>query len=410
VAISDRPAEAEGVDFLLTGKSAPNAAILTLAQRALPASPQSAEIFTTLANYAPEERTLELELALDGRIFDLQAFPIGPGATRDYTIIVPAEMLTTGPGHLTARLTTPDRLEADDTARAVLSTGRPLRVLLVGVDNPFLESALRADPGIELEMLEPSAWQPALAGGFDAVVFAGEFPESLDLAQGRFLFVGRSPFDTPGEPVFVGEPELTDRASPLFWNVGPTGPLRARLLQPPADGGWTVRSPLEGAGAPMVLTLEKPGGPRHVAAAFRTDDSAFPLRAGFPIFLSNTVRWLAGREAEAPFPVAAGAVVNPPAGTKLATTPGEDATAFTAGARPMDSRGFYALRKGDETQWIAVNAGDAVESDLRTATTEVPAHLAGLAPGGLLPWQWIALLALVLLVTEWILHHRRITE
>jgi hypothetical protein len=283
-------------------------------------------------------------------------------------------------------------------------------VLLVGLGNPFLESALRADPGVQLEMLERTAWNPGLADGFDLVVFDGEFPENLDLGTGRFLFIGRSPFDAPGEPVRISDPIVTDPLSPLFWNVAGTGPLRARLLQAPTDGDWTVRAPLEGAGAPLLLTLENAAGRRHVAAAFRMEDSAFPLRAGFPIFLSNTVRWLAGRPPEAPFPLAAGDVLEPPPGGTAAATPGDDPGEFSTSARQVVTQGFYQVRVGDEIRWRAVNAGNPVESDLRASESRAPSALAVAAPGGLLLWQWLALLALVLLGTEWILHHRRITE
>jgi hypothetical protein len=30
--------------------------------------------------------------------------------------------------------------------------------------------------------------------------------------------------------------------------------------------------------------------------------------------------------------------------------------------------------------------------------------------GALQPWRWLALVAAALLVTEWVLHHRRVTE
>jgi hypothetical protein len=61
-------------------------------------------------------------------------------------------------------------------------------------------------------------------------------------------------------------------------------------------------------------------------------------------------------------------------------------------------------------RWLAVNVASAEESDLREAQTSPRSLLAGGAPGGLLLWQWIALAALILLVAEWVLHHRRITE
>ena len=61
------------------GRPRENTAILALAQRPLPASPQSTELFVKLGNFSSTARDLEVELSLDGRPFDLQRFRIGPG-------------------------------------------------------------------------------------------------------------------------------------------------------------------------------------------------------------------------------------------------------------------------------------------------------------------------------------------
>ena len=63
-----------------------------------------------------------------------------------------------------------------------------------------------------------------------------------------------------------------------------------------------------------------------------------------------------------------------------------------------------------ETRWLAVNTADAAESDLRRSHSETSASLLGRSWGALQPWRWLALAALVLLVVEWWLHHRRLTE
>ncbi len=415
VVISDRPLAEKNVEQILTGWPEKNAAILALSQRPVPSSPQSAEVFVKLGNFAPEARELELELSLDGRVFDLQKFRVGAGEEKDYSIVVPAEMLGSGAGALLATLTAKDGLAADDAARAVLATGRPLRVLLLTKDNPFLEGALRADPGVRMEILEPASWRPEMAEGFDAVIFDREYPAGLALDRGRYFFFGRSPFETGGEGVTVAEPEITDAKNPLLWNVKTIGPLKARLLRAP--DGWRSNAPLAGGGAPLVLAVEKPGGARHVATAFGVDESAFPLRAGFPLFVSNVVRWLAGREQAGTGILTAGQSYHPAPGESIAKDPRET-PAVLAGKAPslteaplrLERKGFYEIRGPEETRWLAVNAANAEESDLRQAANSPASFLTASSTAGLLLWQWIALLALVLLVVEWWLHHRRITE
>jgi hypothetical protein len=412
--LTDRPLQTDA-EQILTGKPAANAAILALAQRPVPASPQSAEVFVKLGNFAPEARDLELELSLDGRVFDLQTFRVGPGEEKDYTILVPAEMLGTGAGALLAKLTASDTLAVDDTARAVLSGGKPVRVLLLTTDNPFLEGALKADPGVQVEILDPASWKREMAEGFDAVVLDRDLPEGLSLDRGRFFFFGRSPFEAGGETVPVAAPEIADPKSPLLWNLKSFGPVKARLLRAPE--GWRTSAPLTSAAGPLLLTLEKPGGPRHIATAFGVADTTFPLQAGFPLFVSNAVRWLAGRDISGPGVLAAGQSYRPATGEMIAKNP-QETPADPAGQAPslteaplrLEKTGFYAVRSPEEMRWLAVNTASAEESDLRQAQSSPRSLLAEGAPGGLLLWQWIALLALALVVTEWVLHQRRITE
>lgn len=412
--ITDRPVKTTA-EQILTGQPENNAAILALSQRPVPASPQSAEVFVKLGNFAKEARDLELELSLDGRVFDLQTFRVGPGEEKDYTILVPAEILGSGAGALLARLTSRDELAADDISRAVLTGGKAVRVLLLTKNNPFLEGALKADPGVQLEILDPANWKPEMAEGFDAVVLDREFSPDLSLERGHFFFFGKSPFEVGNETVTVGAPEITDAQSPLLWNVKTIGPTKARLLRAPE--GWRASTPVVGEGAPLVLALEKAGGQRHLATAFGVDETTFPLQAGFPLFVSNAVRWLAGREAGGPGVMAAGQSYRPAPGEKIGTAPQETpadsadkAPSLTEAPLRLKQTGFYPVKTSDETRWLAVNVASAEESDLREAQTTSRSLLAGGAPGGLLLWQWIALLALIFLVAEWILHQRRITE
>lgn len=410
VFLSDRPADTTA-EQVLTGRAADNAGILAFSQRPIPSSPQSAEVFVKIGNFASTDRDLELELSLDGRLFDLQTFRVPAGGEKDYSLTIPAAIRASGPGHLVAKLTTrgaADALHADDSACAQLDTGAVPRVLLLTESNPFLQGALRADPGVQLEILNPTNWRPDLVRGFDAVVFDRFLPDDLDLNAGRYFFFGQSPFEIGGEEVTLSAPTIADPSSPLLWNVGTIGPVRARLLRAPE--GWRTEAPVTGGGAPLILTVEKPGGPRHVATAFSVEDTTFPLRPGFPLFVSNVIRWLTGHDQAPPPPLRAGQTFLPENGEQIARRPNDPtASDFSNAPVRLVSNGFYAVRHEGATRWVAVNTASAEESDLRTASsTQGP--LVNALPGGLLPWQILAALALGLLLLEWWLHQRRITE
>jgi Aerotolerance regulator N-terminal/von Willebrand factor type A domain len=423
VVISDRRAPVTGsVEQIAVGKPRDNTTILALAQRPLPVSPQSAEVFAKLGNFSSTARDTELELSLDGRPFDLQRVRIGPGEKQSFSTIVPKEMLASGNGFLVARLTSADALAVDDTARAALSTGERLRVLLVGHDDPFLESALKADPALAVEILKPETWRTDMGADFDAVVFDDWLPQGATLetlGRGSFFFFGRTPFNA-AEEARMASLEAGGSKSPLLWNVdlGAIRLARAARLTIPEDGHWRVSVPMESGGEPMVVALEGPRGARAVAAAFAVGDSNFPLRVGFPLFVSNVVHWLAGRSSEGEGAWKAGQTFIPAKDERISRNPllepepaaEKEAPSLIETPLGLRKNGFYEVRGPVRSRWLAVNTGDAAESDLRAAESTSNSPVLSRSWGALQPWRWLAVVAAVLLVTEWVLHHRRVTE
>lgn len=427
VVITDRPLPttegSQKLKMVLVGTPQDNVAILALAHRPLPASPQSEEVFATLGNFSSEDRNVELELALDDRVFDLKKITLPAGEERNFTTLLPGEMLGGAEaGKLTARLTAPNALAADDTARAALPTERSLRVLLLSDGNPFLENALKADPGLQVEILDPAAWRPEMATGFQAVIFDNWWPEGTtaeNYTRGNFFFFGQSPWAVPGDDPAASPVKVSDPESPLLWHVDVSGfQLRTiHPLQPPA--GWRLTTPLETPTGPALMTLERSGQARVVVAAFGVNSSTFPLRVGFPIFVSNVVHWLAGHSQEPVTSRTAGRVFVPAAGEQFSIKPwGTTASpapesSFSKTPRRLTQNGFYEVPSPDlesSSRWIAVNTVDRDESDLRGAEANRKTFLLRQIGISLRPWQWLALAALALIVAEGLFHHRRLTE
>ena len=422
VFISDRKTtDAGDAEQIAVGKARENMGILAFAQRALPISPQSAEIFAKVGNFSSTVRHAEIEFSLDGRPFDLQRFQIGPGDQRNLFAIVPKETLARGDGLLIARLTSADGVAFDDTAYGALPTGERLRVLLIGEDDPFLENALKADPSIAVEMLTPDLWRPDMGADFDAVVFDNWLPKDATLetlGRGSFFFFGRTPFDIAGEESPAASLEKTDSESPLLWNVDldTIRLARAASLSLPISGQWRASVPVESAGEPMIAALEGPQGARVAVAAFAVEDSNFPLRVGFPLFVSNVVHWLAGRRAENETELRAGETFIPVGDENISRDPITQATEgqpppVIDGPLKLTRNGLYKVRGPFRSRWLAINTADAAESDLRHAestTNEAPAL--SRSWGALQSWRWLALAAAILIVAEWFLHHRRVTE
>lgn len=392
VVITDRPltlpAQAEAI---LTGAARDNVAILELASRPLPASPQTTELFLKVGNFSAQPKDVEVEFLLDDRMIDLQKLSVPAGGQTDFLTRLPAETLT-GEGKLTARLSAPDALMLDNEARAVLDAARPIRVLLVTKGNPFLENAVKADPSVKMEILNPSQWRSSMSDGFDVTVFDDVSGKDA-VGEGNALFFGHSPFDAAGEPIPVIAPEPLRPQHPLLWNVtlakaryGMANRLNLALLPE-----WKPEVVVQNAGEPLLVALQRETGQRAVVAAWSVTSSNLALKTDFPLFVNNTLHWLAGRERNAASSLRAGETYVLPDGSPL----------FLA------RDGFF---QAEPPKWLAVNTSSEIESDLRTSESNTAPTLSIARFAALQLWQWLAALALLVILLEWYLHHRRITE
>jgi hypothetical protein len=335
----------------------------------------------------------------------------------------------TARGWLTARLDTTDALASDNVAYAVLPVDPPKRILLVTKGNWFLEKLLGADQSVAFELLTPDAFNAALASKFDAVLLDNFVPNGFDLgtATGNYFFIKQTPFNTSGPA--IDQPLITDldNRDPVLRTVNLQNItlLHAAPLAVPKDGDWKWQTPIRSFEHPLMITGERHGGGRRVAAlALDIGDSDLPLRVAFPLLISNTLHWLAGDEA-AP-------ILSRRAGEALALAPGETvridaqtpwkkSTATGPPAIAHDifeplTNGFYEIQAGDGSHWMAVNTFNDAESDLRAATATpetsspaLPAISLARVTGWPL-WQYLAAAALLLFALEWWLFHRRQTE
>ena len=433
-----------------------NAGLTRLAARALPNSPETAEVFMETQNFGTQRRTGNVELSFEGQLVDVKPFDLAPGERHAevYPALTTRTGLSNARGWLTAHLVFTDgigdALALDNDAFAVVPPSRPARVLLVTKGDWFLESVLRADNQIAFEQLAPDAFQPEQAGAFDVVVLDDVLPPSFGqtpdaLPKGNFLFIKRAPLPPGGEA--LARPPLTDvdAESPLLRlvNLRDVTVLRAEDWTPPeaspadAGGGWRFAEPVRSLEHPLVVTGERGaaghGGQRFVALAFGAGDSDLPLRVAFPLFMRNTVDWLAGRDVEGALEagVKAGDTVALVEGETVwnraqrgyqpvGEIPAAERVAGPGVFQPMEN-GFYLRRGADGAErWLPVNTGDPEMSMVNApvgavgpGTERTEATTGGgewPAVGASPPWVYLALLAFALCALEWWGFHRRRTE
>ncbi len=390
------------------GVALENVAITRFAARPELGSPQTASLLLEVANFGSAPAKGNVEIFAGETLLDVRPFDLAPGAfKRDVFPALPAMEA----GRLTARLATgaADALAVDDVAYATLPRFRPVRVLLVSEGNWFLEKLLAAEDGVKFDLLAPAEFRPEMGASFDVVIYDRNGPASLSELRGNALFFRSGPFAAKGglKAPLVGESEA---GSPLLRRVewrGITLLEAAQLPAPPKEeAGWRFGVPLQTLeGEPLIITGEH-GRQRLAVFAFDLGQSDLPLHVAFPLLMTNTLRWLADREA-----AAEGAV---PTGRTITLAPGESAAGQRGVLRPLKN-GFYEITPAEgEPRTVAASTASEAESDLRQATPATPSGETALAlpvaPGGQPLWFWFVAAALALLALEWWLFHRRETE
>lgn len=283
------------------------------------------------------------------------------------------------PGFYRASLDVPgwDGLALDDVAYA---GNRALRVVLVP-PTPALERALTAIPGVTLRQL-PVA--PATAATYDVLVQVGH---PAELPEGRTLLVAPA----AAAPRYERLVEW-DRADPLLRFVDLTGVTVGLdpALPPLPEADWQVLARSETL-EPLILRHRAPG---HdvVALRFNPGQSDIVNRVAFPILIANILDAFRGEERlplGAPLP-------------REGVLHNGQPTTLTRAVLP----GVYTIAG---TRY-AVSLQNAEESRLPVAerTPAPPAPAPALAQGERAwdGWLWLVLVALLLLVAEWLMWSR----
>jgi len=273
----------------------------------------------------------------------------------------------------------------------------------------------------------PAQWSERPGRPADVVIFDRVQP--VELPRARCLFIDTLP---PGCPLSFGK--MVEAPRVVDWNE--LHPVTSYASFSDFDS-LSMRT-LELRGVDETLVLAEAG---PLLALIRDDDresmvltidvmkTNWPFRASFPVFFANAVRWLSGDLKQRS--VRAGEVailkVGRGGGTLRITSPSgelyEEAIAPSRSQHAFNRTlelGFYRVeldRPGLEAQsWdFAVNLEAPLESELsprdtvRLKSTEAPVNARRAAQRrNRALWRWFAWAALLLLLIEWWIFHRRV--
>jgi hypothetical protein len=396
-------------------EAAPNVGITAFDFENVPGDPSQREAFVEVFNAGSvpvttqvvisglgEQRvTREISIEADsfaGDTFDLSAFPGGP---------IRAALTSTGDGYAD-----------DDVAYGYLSSRRIVRVTLVTTsDSDYLAKSLGAQPRVSLNTVSPRRYMDQVVAApnqTDIFVFDRFVPAKPPSAPA--LLIGAKSVDwLPARAGTASFPEIAsaDTRHSVLRDISlrDLSIEQGNYLQSPNDVSTTV---LLRSSDDKVLALAHNGAMRWVLLGFDVASSNFGLLADFPLFLGNSINWLAD-EPE---------ILRQQPG--MVTVPFDDARVYAVDGSEVpvvavDGRSFfdatqpglYTALGSDRPLRITVNLLERRISNVnQTAISDATGATDANDAVGQLPLGLSALLlmlAAALLVIEWLTYHRRIT-
>lgn len=302
-----------------------------------------------------------------------------------------------------------DRLDLDDRAWSAPRRGS-VRVLLVSAAPADLQRALELEMAVKVTHVLPTQLpSPEDLAGYDLVVSDRHW--SPELAEHPLLL-----FHPRKATPFSAGRLLTD---PSLGQLDRTHPVNRYLSLRDVSFGEAMdldlvedaRTVVDAASGPLVLVRET-GGERQVLCAFDLGETDLPRRVGFPIFLTNAVRWLLANDSKlkGQFRVGQPLALRGPGPFVLRDPGGEETTleSSSGGSLPFDRLGVYQLRRGKRRpEAYPVNLLSPEESRIspRGAGThhlgEVERDASGRGQREL--WKLLLVASLVGLTLEWTL-------
>jgi hypothetical protein len=424
-------------------ESAGNIGITSFAVQRAEGETTRSQAFARIENHSDEDSKVRVTLLHDGRVIDADEIDTKAGQGTG----VAFQLGDTQSGTLEARISPGGSLTNDDRAWTVVTPPRQGKVLLVTSGNDALEFALETPRAKELadvtiekpSVLETKEYaQQAANSAYDLVIYDDCQP--TEMPQANTLFIGKLPplavwgHDPKTPPGEIVAPQVIDveAAHPLMQLIDLGNVLFGKALQVKVPAGGTklidtnegvlfAVAPREGfedavLASPLVAVDEK--GQRY-------SNTTWILRLSFPVFVLNTLEYLAGNgQAAQAGSIAPGRLmslrstsdakrltVSSPSGKseQLSRTKGG-----TFNFANTDELGVYKVEENNkQTQAFAVNLFDSAESDIRTRPevkigyTDVKGEATTEGTRREL-WRLLLLTAFLVLLGEWYIYNRRV--
>ncbi|HEX5059322.1 MAG TPA: VWA domain-containing protein [Kofleriaceae bacterium] len=441
-----------GIDvrYIPVGRRSDNVGIVAFNVRRYIANKAAYEVFIEVQNFGTEPAKRVLTLQNGDTPVDTRDITLAPGqrmrqiyeklpASEDYKLraqlkpaIGPDKQIVKGGS---------DAFALDDIAYALLPARKKQKVLMVTADNLFLEAALLVYDNADPLKVTPDEYnaKPQIADGMDVVIFDDFTPEVVPSPPTSLLYFhptgASSPFKVAGE---LPNPRITEidedhptmrwiTMSDVYTDKSNTFAVDSRKGE--STIAYSVRDSIIAAKRENRRKILAVGF--SLPAAGRDSATDMPLKVAFPVLIVNALDWFAGDTADLLTTYATGrreripldgvvgateAVVKGPDGRET-RTPVIDGLATFYGSQV----GYYDVAAKDASGHtmaqiaLAANLASVDESDIAPSVELTLGGKKLQAPEAFeitrsqKLWWYFVLLAMALIVTEWITYHRRIT-
>jgi len=414
--------------YIPIGASNNNVAISALALRVAARQGRSnatPQLFAQIVNYSDKDRAMIFSLYANGNLFLARPLDVPAHSQKSISLDNLPTATTIYKAHISSSedVNAPlDSLALDDTAFAVYQSSSARRVLLVSKGNLFLEQLLASLPGVQPFRALPKADGTLQIPNesFDLYIFDGYVPDKLPDASLLFVNPKTNPLFEVGETFKdIKNIQVNPHALTKYVDWKTVHILQARKTKLPNWANVLIETD-----ANALVFAGESKGQRIAALTFDLRESDLPLQIAYPILFSNLINYLAPPSAfDAAQSLKAGqslfiaqqtdaaqTIVASPSNKTYALAPGQNLFSQT------NELGFYAVnfiaKDKPRVEYFAVNLFDKAESDLTPrATLQIGSQ--AIAPAvsqqlGLSElWKWLAGLALLALMIEWQVFHRK---
>jgi hypothetical protein len=388
------------VELVKVGDSLQNVGLVAADMAYLPGGVNRLGFYYQVASSYDKKREVDLMVArLDdnGREQIARVIPLDvkPGMNRPETFILD----DASPGKWIARLDIKDALPDDDTAYLVAARPKPIRVKVQSKNRYFLENSVLAfSKGDHLLELVDKNPEIVLTNGVEADT------ERLIL----FHPTGKSCWWSDlGEEIEVGAPRVMIDNHPALRHVDAASiPFVGAKRLTPAPGAQILVA--DERGLPLVYKARH-GSREAVIVNLDPVAAEFYFSAWFPVIVHSASIHLAGQDTTLaatyrpcdPVPIPGASEDK----TSTWTTSLDEKTELKGKWAALDDRLGYSELSNDAGQW-SVGSSLLAQSETLLGNDDAESTNEALSRGRS-PTHWLTLLAIVVLVGESVLYHRR---